>query len=426
VAKKPAQKAPTPKEPEGLSRFQKVGLGAFLAFIPFFFLILLPLLTRDYLCKTLSIAPEILLSTPLKLQMNPSGDSMPKIKLRMLGIEFQIPLNYTPVRISPDTLTFRNNSRRIARTISVSIRRQPPRLDLKTSGIISLFMPSKLNPFLQNALWATWHPVRLYCKAQFLVSQGIGGSFFESDWDAHHHGFVFPTPANTGYMARVFDDRNDHYIEFAFFDETDPVTLAEWVDVAICLKPPTDAEKTLEPPARLRSLSLAATLEKASKEASAQSAIQDALNEFLLNGDVSWLLPCGIVMENRLYFRELIELCKIAIPLLKEKPQELALWRDLFERCIKQMLKIEVDPNHELEEVVIYVKNLSKFSLKRIRLKITCVDADGERTFSTVVQKSGNMLSQDEKSFTIPTEHGFLSKKLQGINWAVEDLDIGD
>lgn len=426
MAKKGSDKGTGGKDDEGLTIVQKVILSALVAFIPFFFLILLPLLTRNHLITTMRIPPEVLLGTPLRLNMGLSEDPQPTLALQMNGVKFQIPRNFTPVGFGNNVVTFRNNPRRISRTISISVQKEPPRLDLRTSGIIGLFMPSDLRPFLEKSLWATWHPVHLYCKAEFLVTQGIGGSFFITDWDAHHSGFVFPTPGNTGYLARIFSDAEDRYIEVAYFDETDPVKLANWVDVAVRVKPPFESGETPAPAPAPRAPSLAAMIGQVANEETAPFAMQDSLNQFFQTGSASWLLPCGLLMENRLFFRETIDLCKKALPRVKEDKQMTALWRDLFDRAVKQILKLDIDPHLDLDQVLIYGKNLSQFPVRRIRLRITCLDAAGERTFSAMIQEAGTMQPQDEKTYKVVTKPGFLSGKLQGISLSVEDLEVGD
>lgn len=427
MAKKPAAKvaaAQTPEE-EGLSRNQKILLGGVATFIPFFLVIILPLLTRNYVLKTFNLQPEVLLASPLTLKMAPSGAPIPTLRLVMKGMAFQVPRIFTPVRITPTLLTFRNNPRRISRTISVSIIPEPPRIDLRHSGALSWFLPEATRDFLQLVLWATWHPVRVYAKAQFLVNQGIGSSFFRTDWDAAHEGFVFPTPANSGYIARIFAGEHDPYIEFSMFDETDPVNLETWTDVAITLKPPLPGAASPTPVAS-RPLSLASSIALTANEETAHQVLQDFLNQFYLTGNPSWLLPVGLIMEHRMFFREAIALCKQAIPQLAERPQEVALWRDLFDRAVKQVVKVDVDPHLELDQVNVYVKNLTKFPLRRIKLHITAADAAGERTFSATVQEVGAMQAEDEKVFPVPTSPGFLSRKLQGMSWTVEDIEIGE
>ncbi|RCK81703.1 MAG: hypothetical protein OZSIB_0837 [Candidatus Ozemobacter sibiricus] len=412
---------------EGLSRHQKIMLLSAAAFVPFFLFILLPLLTRNHLITTLKLPPEVLLASPLTLRMAPSGDPTPTMRLTLDGVTIQIPRAFTPVIIQPRMVTFRNNPRRISRTISMSVASHVPRLDLKNSGAISLFVPDDMRDFLEVILWATWHPIRLYCKAQFFVTQGIAGSFFRTDWDAHHTGFVFPTPGNTGYLARIFAADRSRYIEFAMFDETDPVKLDRWTDVAITLQPPppAGAAATAAPPSG-PPLSLATNIGLATNEEAAPTVLQDCLNEYFRTGSASWLLPVGLVMEDRGFYRDTIALCKQALPRMQERPQELALWSDLFERSVKKILKIEVDPHLELDQVNVYIRNLSKFPVRRIRLSITCADATGERQFTTTVQESGWMQAEDEKIYHVATRPGFLSRRIQGMSWKVEDLEIGE
>ncbi len=417
------------KEEEGLNRAQKVILGAAAAFGPFFIFILLPLLTRNHLLATMKLPPEVLLATPLTLRMAPTGDVIPTMRVNMDGTTIQIPRAFTPVIIQPRMVTFRNNPRRISRTISLSVTPRVPRLDLKNSGAISLFIPEDLRDFLDVILWATWHPVRMYCKAQFFVTQGIGGSFFRTDWDAHHTGFVFPTPGNTGFLARIFAEDRSRYLEFAMFDETEPVKLDRWTDVAITLRPPPPASPD-SPPAPSSPpappLSLATCIGLAANEEAAPTVLQDCLNEFFRTGSATWLLPVGLVMEERKFYRDAIALCKQAIPQLQERPQEMALWSDLFDRSVKKILKIEVDPHLELDQVNVYIRNLSKFPVRRIRLNITCADATGERRFTTTVQDIGWMQAEDEKIYPVPTRPGFLSRRIQGMSWTVEDVEIGE
>lgn len=402
MAKKGTRKNKSIQEQiENLPTWAKAMIVGVISFIPFFFLVLLPLITRDHYVKTLKLPEEIFLSSPQLINLVSTGEVAATYKVNINGVEFKIPESYTPFKILGDSVEFSIEPRREARRIAITGQTQSRDIEFSKTGFAQLFMPSSLQSFLQVILRANWHPVRLMFKAQFFASEGINGKIFEARWDAHHRGFIFPTAGEKGYLGRIFRTNQPGYFEFSFVDPVSPVTLREWVNLAMKIKPPAEKSELPDPyaPGGISQVTLSEMAEQTDKEA---EVLGTSLSEFFRTRQPGWLIPVARVMENRKYHSELIELHKQYLNVFASDSPLRNTWNEIFDRATSKMLKIEIDPNLGLREVNVHFQNLTELEVTQIWLRITVKSTTtGEKSFLAPLLPHGRLFGNQEKQLVI-------------------------
>jgi len=419
-----------PVTEEGFTPLQKVAIIAILAFIPFFIFILLPMLTRNHLITKMNIPEDLLLGEPELIHLvktKSEEGEIPAIRVTIHGTTFAIPRNYTPVSIDGYTASFRVTRRRAGRTISVAALEKANPIPVRATGLLSWFIPENPLDFLDYSLWANWHPVRLICKAQLILSQGISGKVFYTYWDLTqaHKGYIFSFSGNSGYLGRVYGVKTPEYFEFAMNDEVRPVTLREWVNCALKIRPPfVTGEEKDQPKVRL---SLADTIKKANLgEAFQAEVLETALNQFYATGQPSWILPVAIVDENRGFWREMIGLYRKYAPFSKDISDQMAIWNDLLDRSIKNVIAIDIDPHLQQNKIMIYCKNKSDFAIRKVVIRIIFAFPEGDRSFLTTIFDHETLYGGIEKNLDINPPSDFSVRAAQGISYRVEDIEISD
>ncbi|HEY9072357.1 MAG TPA: hypothetical protein VIV61_19000 [Candidatus Ozemobacteraceae bacterium] len=413
-------------EEKRLSPIQKAALFGVVAFIPFFIFILLPYLVRQHIVEKLKLAEELIVAPPEHVSLVSTGEVPPTFRVVIRGFTFQIPKIYTPVRVLPNVAVFRINPRRISRTISIAALKQPPSLALNESGLIQWFMPDDPLAFLDTMLYASYHPIRMMCKAHFYVGEGIGGKVFETSWDANHRAYVFPTPGGSGYIGRIYRTNGDGYYEFAMTDEVDGVTLREWIDLAIKIKPPF-ADGTPVQDMASRGASLARALSLVEQGGSGLTeAVELSMNQYYATHTNGWLLPIAMAMEKRGYYHELIQFYRDNAQKAREDSQQLALWRDLFERTLPQIINIDVDPHLNQNQIDLYCKNKSEFAIRNVKVTLTLSGKEGDRTFDTLLLSNDTLHPGNEKVIAVEPPPKLLVRNAQSISARITDLEISE
>lgn len=413
-------------EEKKVSPVKKVIVTSVVAFVPFLLFILLPYLVKNHIVDKMKLSEDLILAPPEHVSLVATGDVPPTMKIVMNGFTFHIPKTYTPVRVMPNVAVFRINARRISRTISIAARKSQPMLSLEESGMIQWFMPSEPLDFLETILYASYHPVRMLCKAHFFASEGISSKVFETSWDTNHRAYIFPTSGGSGYVGRIFRINGDGYYEFSMVDEVEAVTLREWVDLAMKLKPPASYVPQADDPGN-NWASMTQTAALAEKNGTnLDSAIETSLNRYYATGNRTWLYPIAIAMEKRGYYHELIQFYRSIIRWANQDPRHLTIWNELFERTIPQVLKIEVDPHLNLNQVNIYFKNVSDFAIRRVVLKITLSGKEGDRSFEKLVLDNDSLLPGVEKMFVIEPPPDCFMRTTKSITARVIDMEISD
>lgn len=411
-------------EEEGLSPIQKGIIVSLISFIPFFFFILMPVLTRDHFVQKLKIPPEVFLNPPELINLVKTGEVGETFKLNVNGVEFKIPVNFTPVRIGENFIEFAEEPRRLAQSISIVSLKEPRKISFTSTGFARWFMPDSVFKFLQLILRANWHPVRLMFKAQFFANEGIASRVFEARWDAHHRGFIFPTQGERGYIGRVFRTNGTGYFEFSVKDEVHPITLQQWVNLAMKIRPPGEHEPPTDPFApSFYNLEL---LQKQSQEPDKQvEVLSRSLNEYFRTGKVMWLIPVALVMKHREYSSQVIELHKkflnafpIASP-LKDT------WNSIMDKTVDDTLKLDIDPKLREKELDIYCKNLTGKQINQILIRISVKYKNGsdKSFFSTLLANERLYEHQEKHLFVFPPDDVSLLE-IEKIEYRIMQIDF--
>jgi hypothetical protein len=412
-----------PEQEEGLSLRAKAVIIAIVTFIPFMLFIVIPMVTRDHYSKTLKLPPEVFLQAPEEINLVSTAEVGAVYKVTINETEFKIPESFTPVKISRDRIDFKTSPRREARQITILAQKEARTITFTKTGFARWFMPSSMLQFLQTILRATWHPIRLVFKAQFFASEGITGRIFEARWDAHHRGFIFPV-GDKGYIGRVFRTNNPGYFEFMVLDSVAPVSLREWVNIAMRIKPPSDlASATL--PAMHGANSIDSLIEKAAIPEREPEILSVALTAFIHTKNPGWLLPISLVLENRGFYAELIDLHRQFITRLDAESPYKALWDQIFSRALHRIIKLEIDPQLHLRELNISCLNLTHLEITQVLLKIIVKSRiSGEKTFSAELLPHGRLYEQQKKDIIIRAPDNISLADTESIDYQILRLDF--
>ncbi|NLF96520.1 MAG: hypothetical protein GX569_07265 [Candidatus Riflebacteria bacterium] len=413
-----------PEQEESLSLRAKAVIIAVATFIPFMLFIVIPMVTRDHYSKTLKLPPEVFLQAPEEINLVSTGEVGSVYKVTINETEFKIPDSFTPVKISRDRIDFKPAPRREARQITILAQKETRTIQFTATGFARWFMPSSMLQFLQTILRATWHPIRLVFKAQFFASEGITGRIFEARWDAHHRGFIFPVAGDKGYIGRIFRTNNPGYFEFMVIDTVAPVSLREWVNLAMRIKPPSDlASATL--PARTGANSIESLIEKAAIPEREPEVLSVALTSFVYTRNPGWLLPISLVMESRGFYAELIDLHRQFITGFDIESPYKTLWDQIFNRALHRIIKLEIDPQLHLRELNISCLNLTHLEITQVLLKITIKSRlSGERTFNAELLPHGRLYEQQEKNVIIRAPDEISLADAESIDYQILRLDF--
>jgi hypothetical protein len=424
VKKKKKKKKSWQVEEKRLSPIQKGLIVSILAFIPFFFFILLPVLTRDHFVKKLKIPPEIFLQPPQLINLVKTGDVGQTFKLTINEVEFKIPVNFTPVKIGENFIELASGPRRLSQTISIVSLKERKKMDFTSTGFARWFMPDTVFKFLQTILRATWHPVRLMFKAQFFASEGIASKIFEARWDVHHRGFIFPTPGQRGYIGRVFRTNGPGYFEFSMRDEVNPVTLREWVNLAMKIKPPSEDENEPDPysPAFYN---LGMMKQQALDPDRQVEVLSKGLNEFFRTSRPMWLIPVAMVMKQRGYNAQVIDLHK---KFLKAFPIDSPLkesWNDILDETVDGTLEIEIDHRLRKKELKVYCKNLTEKQIAQILIRISVIYRNGsQKSFFANLLPNERLYELQEKQLSVTVPEDVAMIDLDTLDYRIMQIDF--
>lgn len=413
-------------EEEGLSPIQKGIIVSLISFIPFFFFILMPVLARDHFVKKLKIPPEVFLSPPEEINLVRTGEVGATFKLVINGVEFKIPVDFTPIRISPHLIQFAKSSRRLSQNLSIVSLTEPRRIEYTSTGFAGWFMPKTVLGFMQTILRSTWHPVRLMFKAQFFASEGIASKVFEARWDAHHRGFIFPTPGASGYIGRVFRTNGPGYFEFSLVDQVNPVTLQQWVNLAMKIKPPAANEENQDPfsPAFFN----LEILQKQALDPDRQvEVLSRSLNEYFRTEKPMWLIPVALIMKERGFHSQVIDLHR---SFLQEFPIGSPLkdtWNDILDQTVNNTLKLEIDPKLRKKELRIYITNLTDRQINRILVKIIVKYGEGkEKSFFSQLLQQERLYENQEKELLAIAPDDVSLNTADSIEYRIMQIDFAE
>ena len=425
-SKKEKKKRSWQVEEEGMSPLQKGLIVSVLAFIPFFFFILLPVLARDHFVKKLKIPPEIFLSGPEEINLVKTGEIGETFRLLINGVEFKIPAAFTPLKIGQNYIEMSSSPRRLSQTISISCQSEAEKIKYSATGFAGWFMPDTVLGFMQTILRATWHPVRLMFKAQFFASEGIASKVFEARWDAHHRGFIFPTPGQTGYIGRIFRTNGPGYFEFMVRDQVYPITLQQWVNLAMKIKPPSQNDEEADPfvPAffDLESLSSNAYIPERQVEVLSRS-----LNEFFRTGKPMWLIPVALVMRERGYNSQVIDLHRQFLNSFPIGSPLKGTWNQILDETVNKTLKLELDPKLRRKEMKVFCRNFTDKQIGKILVKIIVDYANGtEKSFFATLLENERLYEKQEKELLIRVPNDISLAESDQLSYRIMQIDFVD
>lgn len=398
------------KKPEtqgiGLTKFQKSLFWATIALIPLTLFYILPIVCRSYFVKELKVSEEVFLSAPEPINLVSTSDIGPCYKITINGYTFAIPEKYTPSKIDYNEAEFRIKSRSEGRYIYLRSEKRTRTMNFNSQGITRWFLPSEARAFLPLILNANYHPFRLLFKSQFFASQGITSKIFTSKWDKFHVGYIFPTAGNEGYLGRIFRMNDAGTVEFLMSDSVIPVTLRDWVNIAMRIQTPypTTADTSFEEQEKSNNLLLEKLIENAeNQELEEQSrTLSLALNEFYRTKEPEWLIPVAIVMENRGFFPDVLDLISQYKPSFNETSVYLPKWNEIIDKAVAESLSIEAEPRRSLREFDLYCKNLTDLDINQIVIKIDVTSNLGViQSFTTSLLNQSYLRSREEKHLKI-------------------------
>ncbi len=407
-----------------MSRRAKAVIIAIATFIPFMLFIVIPMITRDHYSKTLKLPPEVFLKAPEEINLVSTGEVGAVYKVTINETEFKIPVAFTPVKISRDRIDFKPSPRREARQITILAQKEARTIKFTKTGLARWFMPASMLQFMQTILRATWHPIRLAFKAQFFATEGITGRIFEARWDAHHRGFIFPVAGDKGYIGSIFRTNDAGYFEFMVLDAVSPVSLREWVNLAMRIKPPSDlASATL--PVMHGANSIESLIESAAIPEREAEVLSVALTSFFHTRNPGWLLPISLVLENRGFFAELIDLHRQFITGFDAESPYKNMWDQIFNRTLNRIIKLDIDPQLHLRELNVSCLNLTHLEITQVLLKIKIKSRiSGEKNFTAELLPHGRLYEQQEKDIVIRAPDHISLADAESVDYQILRLDF--
>jgi len=408
--------------------WKKALLTAILAFIPFFFGVILPMVTINHIVTKMKLAEEILLGKPDPIHMVYTAEPPPSMLLRMGVLQARVPRGWMPVQVGRSHVLLRQSPRRVARSIFLQAWPETPPVDLSSVWLFGLFIPDEPVQYFDTILWSTWHPVRLMCKANFLVSQGIAARFFEALMDDKHRAFVFPTPGNTGYTGRSFQTKHHMSGECSYFDEVHAVTLRDWVNLAMGLKflPPVGSTgnkaDTVKTP-------LEELLRRSAANGSPWEIVEESLNGYFATGSSSWMLPLTRVMAQQDYIPEAISFIRRYSP--DARGTDLApQWNELLNTIVSGLIKVDLEPHLQLNKFVCHIENTSRLPLRNLRLQFSLtlriIDGEHFRTFTRTFFHEGQLRPGLTESIEVTPPHGIFIHGAKNLAYQIEYVEVDE
>ncbi|MBU1108637.1 MAG: hypothetical protein KKB51_18320 [Candidatus Riflebacteria bacterium] len=425
VDEKPKKKkAWQAEEKETFSPVQKAIIIAVASFVPFMLFLVLPMVARDHYTQTLKLPEEVFLKAPEEINLVSTGEVGATYKVVIANTEFKIPEAFTPTKISRDRVDFKPSARREARQITILAQNQTRTIQYTKTGFARWFMPSSMLEFLQTTLRATWHPIYLIFKAQFFASEGITGRIFEARWDIHHRGFIFPVSGGKGYIGRIFCTNGPGYFEFMVLDSVSPVSLREWVNLAMRIKPPSNLASTSLSITQ-ETNSIESLMEKAASPDREPQVLSAALSAFYRTHKPGWLIPVALVMENREFFAEFIELHQQFLNRFEIDSPYKMIWDQIFDRAVNKIVKLVIDPQLHLRELNVSCLNLTELEITQIWIEIMVKSrVAGNKTFSVPLLPHGRLYEQQEKNVIIRAPDSISLADADSVDYKIIRLDF--
>lgn len=352
-------------------------------------------------------------------------------KVIINGYSFLIPNEFTPSRIDHDYVEFRQKPRGEGRYIAIKAERRTRTIAFNVNSLTRLFIPTEARNLIPLILNATWHPVRLWFKAEFYASQGITGKIFTSKWDMTHVGYIFPNHNKEGYMARIFNMKGDGTVEFEMSDSVFPVTLREWVNVAMKIATPLPKESEVidnqqEDDIEREIIQRKELLDLANNEFTYTEAISRGLNEyFRRNKDPKWLMPVAKVMQHRGFYPDVLALINYHKNSLSKDSKFAKEWDDLIDDAVEESVAILIDPQQGIRELNVYCKNKTKLDINQVELHFNITSNIGlKQEFTTTLLDQTSIRAEEEKHLLVKVPEEISLANAAYINFRVTKLEF--
>ena len=382
---------------------------------------------QNHCVKTLKISRELFLSAPERINLVNTSDNEPQyFTSKINGYTFFIPEKFTPSKIDYDSAEFREKSRSEGRYIVVHAERRTRTLSFYPKGITKWFLPKEMRYFMPMVLKSWAHPVRLLFKAQLFASEGITSKIFEANWDRNHIGYIFPTTGNEGYFGRIYRMDAPGTVEFLISDSVIPVTLRDWVNVAMKIQTPAFTEYDVTDDTDDVSLySLDDAIEQASDPNQQAKTLSIGLNEFFRTKEAEWLIPVAIVMQERGFFPDVLDLIEQYKTGFNQDSKYLKIWNELIDNAVAKSITIEADPEQNLRELNVYCKNLTDLDIRQVTLNINVTSNLGvSQSFNVSLLSQSSLHSREEKQIRIKCPNDVSLTNTVSIDYRVTSLEF--
>lgn len=388
--------------------------------------IVVPIVSRNYFVQSLKISENIFVSAPENIKLVSTSEVGVCYPVKINGYTFHIPERFTPTKITSNAAEFRMTSHSSGRYIYVHAEKQTKRMNFKSNGITRWFLPTEMRKILPLILNSDWHPIRLMYKYQIYASEGINSKIFQTNWNQNHKGYIFPCPGNEGYLGRIFRMDGDGTVDFLISDGITPVSLREWVNIAMKLETPQKGEKKVADNSKAPSqYSLDDIIAKAEKPNNQRKTLEIGLTEFYRTNSPEWLIPVAIVMQKRGFYPEVLELINQYQSRFEEDTKYLPKWNELLDKAISECISIEVDPITNLKELNIYLKNLTHLDIKQVAIDVEITSGFGtKQSFAPTLLNQNTLRSKEEKQLKIRCPHDFNLSEASKIEHRITKIEF--
>ncbi len=390
---------------------------------------------QKHFVNSLKISEEVFLSQPQLISLeNPvsnasNNDPNPLgicYSFNINGYTFSIPEKFTPSKIDFSSAEFREKSKLGSKYIYLCAEPKTATINLK--GIYKWFLPKEMRYFFPMVLNSTIHPIRLMFKAQLFANEGITSKIFKANWDKNHTGYIFPTLDNEGYYARIFrmDNINGGTVEFVVSDSIRSVKFQDYINLAKRIKMSDLTLVNIQDLREKESLYLLDDLiEQASNESQQCKTLSIGLNEFFRTRNAEWLIPVAIVMQDRGFFPEVLDLIADYKSEFDAESKYYSKWNEILDNAVAESVAIEIDPLVNLKEINVYCKNLTDFDIKQVQLDLNFTNNIGHtKGFNVSLFSQSSLLSKNEKKIIVKCPSEISLSNLVDIKYRVTKLEF--
>jgi hypothetical protein len=189
------------------------------------------------------------------------------------------------------------------------------------------------------------------------------------------------------------------------------------------IKPPDRSQQSTDsqpvtPP------TLSSLIEYAQNPKQENRAISESLSEFYRTLAPEWLIPVAIVMQNREFYPDLIDLHKQHLSRFPVDSPHKQAWNDVLDNAVTKIIKMEIDPQPGLRELNVYCKNLTSIDIGQVWARINIKTADGEKSFMAPILAQGRLFYNYEKHMHVKVPDDINLGTNPEINHRIMQIDF--